>query len=168
MENALGILKRKRLFFMFGFIVAVITFNTLAFKTNKTLTFKEIAHIWAFTVAFQATFDNYVDIKHQGYWYFTKDVDWTDLFSITLVVPPVNMIFLNWYPYDGSLWQQVRYFAYWEVVLLGYELITLLPSPWGYFHYGWWNLGISTVVNPVLLLILLKYHKKFIRLKSPR
>jgi hypothetical protein len=158
----LGKLRRKKVGFMIGFIIAIILFNTLSFKTNKRLTSKQIAHLWVFTVAFQVTFDNYIDIKYHGYWYFTKDVDWVDFFTITVLVPPVNLMFLNWYPFGNFLWKQIRYFAFWEVILLGYELITLLPYPWGYFHYGWWNLWISAVINPILLLILLRYYKRFI------
>lgn len=43
--------------------------------------------------------------------------------------------------------------------ILIYELITLLPAPFGYFHYGWWKLGYSAIVDPVLFFILLKYYK---------
>lgn len=114
------------------------------------------------TIAFQLLFDQYVDIKYHGYWYFTQNVDWLDLPTVTILIPPVNMIFLNWYPFRSSLWKQIRYFFYWEFVLLTYELITLLPKPLGYFHYGWWNLGYSAAINPLLLTILLMYYKKFI------
>ncbi|MGM0875800.1 MAG: hypothetical protein ACQEWV_13650 [Bacillota bacterium] len=146
---------------MIGLIIAIIIFNILAFKTNKNLSGKQIAHIWCFTTAFQMTFDAYVDVKYHAYWYFTKNVDWAALPANTMLLPPVNMMFLNWYPFKSSLIEQIRYFVYWEVCLLTYESITLLPEPWGYFHYGWWNLGFSAIVNPILLLTLLAYYKKF-------
>lgn len=147
---------------MIGLIVAIIIFNFIAFKTNKTLTPKQIAHIWVFTMAFQLVCDAYVDLKYNGYWYFTQNVDWGDLLTVTVLLPPVNMMFLNWYPSQSSLFKKVRYFVYWEIVLLGYELMTLLPQPWGFFHYGWWNLGYSAMLNPILLIILVMYYKKFI------
>jgi hypothetical protein len=114
-------------------------FNIVAFKTNKTLTFKEIAHLWVFTIAFQVTCDSYVDLKYHGYWYITQSVDWADLLTVTVLIPPVNMMFLNWFPFQRSLFKKFIYFSCWEVILLAFELLTLLPKPWGYFHYGWWQ-----------------------------
>ncbi|SET56670.1 hypothetical protein SAMN05216389_11511 [Oceanobacillus limi] len=148
---------------MVGQITAIILFNYLAFKTNKNLNASQIAHIWVFTIAFQMNFDIFVDVKYHGYWYFSKAVDWAGLPAHTVLIPPVNMMFINWYPFDGSLWKQIRYFIYWEIPLLIYELITLFPQPWGYFNYGWWSIWHSLAINPILLLILLVYYKKFIK-----
>jgi hypothetical protein len=50
--------------------------------------------------------------------------------------------------------------------LLGYESMTLLPEPWGYFHYGWWNLWHSVVLDPVLLVILIIYYKWICRIEK--
>jgi hypothetical protein len=147
---------------MIGLIIAVILFNLIAFITNKRLTKNQIVHIWTFTTIFQGIADLYIDHKYQGYWYFTKDVDWASIPTLTMLIPPVNMMFLNWYPFKSSLIKQIRYFIYWEVCLLTYESITLLPEPWGYFHYGWWNLGYSAIINPILLVILLVYYKRFV------
>jgi hypothetical protein len=44
--------------------------------------------------------------------------------------------------------------------------LTLLPEPWGYFYYGWWNLWHSAILNPVLLLILLGYYKAVCKLED--
>jgi hypothetical protein len=148
---------------MFGLIIAIIIFNILGFKTNKMLTYKQIAHIWVFTIAFQLSVDVYLDLKYHAYWYFEKEIDWGALPAHTFVVPPVNMMFINWFPFGASLWKQIRYFIYWESVLLTYEWIALMPEPWGYFNYGWWNLGYSALLNPLLLILLIAYYKKFIK-----
>ncbi|MFC7063824.1 hypothetical protein [Halobacillus seohaensis] len=148
---------------MVGLLLAIILFNIIAFKSNKRLTVKQIAHIWVFTIAFQMSADIFIDIKYQGYWYFRPEVDWAALPAHIALLPPVNMMFLNWYPFGSSLGKQAVYFFYWEIALLTYELLTLIPEPWGYFHYGWWNLGYSAVVDPILLMILLVYYKKFIK-----
>jgi hypothetical protein len=148
---------------LIGLILAVILFNLIAFKTNKTLSQKQIAHIWAFTIAFQLSFDLFIDLKYHAYWYFTKKIEWVGLIPHAFLVPPVNMLFLNYYPSHNSLGKQIKYFLYWEMGLLSYELMALLPKPWGYFHYGWWNLGFSAAVNPMLLIILTMYYKKFIK-----
>lgn len=148
---------------MFGLYMSIILFNVVAFKTNKSLAAKQIAHIWTFTIAFQSSFDIYIDIKYHAYWYFEKAVDWNSLPAHLVLLPPINTMFLSWYPLHSPLLKQIRYFFYWEITLLIYEFITLLPEPWGYFYYGWWHLGYSAVLNPVLLIILLLYFKKFIK-----
>ena len=147
---------------MLGLIIAITLFNLIAFKTNKTLTKGQIAHIFVFTTAFQLNFDLYIDLKYHGYWYFTKGIDWFSLPAHSLLLPPVNMMFLNWYPFQSTLWKKAFYFICWEAVLLSYEYLTLLPEPYGYFHYGWWDIWHSVVVNPVLLLILVWYFKRYI------
>jgi hypothetical protein len=144
---------------MIGLIIAVIVFNLIAFKTNKRLTNNQIVHIWTFTNFLQILVDGYVDQKFHGYWYFTKNVDWKSLPAVTMLVPPVNMIFLNWYPFNATLLKRVFYYICWLLFMLIYEVITLLPEPWGFFNYGWWNLGYSALVDPFLLILMLSYYK---------
>ncbi|HHY74965.1 MAG TPA: hypothetical protein GX497_17390 [Bacillus bacterium] len=147
---------------MYGMIIAIILFNIIAFKTNKKLTSKQIAHIWVFTIALQMCVDAFVDAKYHGYWYFTKEIDWAALPAHIALVPPVNMMFLNWFPFDRTYTKKFLYILFWEMSLLLYEFVTMLPEPWGYFHYGWWNIWISAAINPILLLSLVFYYKKFI------
>jgi hypothetical protein len=101
----------------------------------------------------------YIDQKYQGYWYFSKDVDWSSLPALTLLVPPINMMFLNWYPFTSPLLKRVLYYIYWLVFMVIYEVIALFPEPWGYFYYGWWKLWYSVICDPILLIILLNYYK---------
>jgi hypothetical protein len=158
-------LKRK-IDFMLGLIIAIILFNFIAFKTNKRLTANQIVHLWLFTIAFQSNFDVYIDLKYHGYWYFTDGADWTGILVHTVLIPPVNMMFLNWYPFKRNYIRQVWYFIFWLIAILLYEMLTLLPEPWGYFYYGWWNLWHSAILNPVLLLILLGYYKAVCKLED--
>ncbi|MFJ5763133.1 hypothetical protein ACIQAA_29260 [Neobacillus sp. NPDC093182] len=144
---------------MIGLIFAVFLFNLIAFKTNKRLTKNQIVHIWAFTIVFQGIFDLYIDQKYHGYWYFSKDVDWSSLPALTLLVPPINMMFLNWYPFTSLLLKRVLYYIYWLIFMVIYEVIALFPEPWGYFNYGWWKLLYSVICDPILLIILLNYYK---------
>jgi hypothetical protein len=148
---------------MFGLMIAVILFNLVAFKTNKILTAKQIAHIFLFTISFQLSFDLYVDMKYHGYWYFSKEIDWASFPAHTILLPPVNMMFLNWYPFDRTRWRRILFVFFWTIALLLYEFIALLPEPWGYFHNGWWELWHSAVLDPILLFILLAYYKNFIK-----
>lgn len=57
------------------------------------------------------------------------------------------------------MFKQLFYLVVFVICILIYELITLLPEPWGYFHYGWWKLWYAAIVDPILLLILLGYYK---------
>ncbi|MDQ6600807.1 hypothetical protein [Bacillus salipaludis] len=144
---------------MIGLIIAVILFNLIAFKTNKRLTKNQIVHIWSFTITLQIIADLFIDQKYHGYWYFTQDVDWEGLPSLTILLPPVNMMFLNWFPFNSPLVKRILYYIYWMVFMVIYELIALLPEPWGYFNYGWWKLEYSIFFDPILLVILLNFYK---------
>ncbi|MGG1679924.1 hypothetical protein ACIFOT_30030, partial [Neobacillus sp. NRS-1170] len=155
----LVILKNKKDFNMIGLTIAIIAFNFIAFKTNKRLTNNQIFHIWAFTIAFQQIFDLYIDMKYHGYWYFTKNVDWKALPAHTVLIPPVNMMFLNWFPFNSSIVKKIMYIFVFVISILIYESVTLLPEPWGYFHYGWWKLWHAAIIDPILLFILLGYYK---------
>jgi hypothetical protein len=151
---------------MIGLILTIIIFNLIAFKTNKRLTSNQIVHIWAFTIAFQTLFDIFVEFKYGGYWYFSKDIDFGGLIAHIAVVPPVNMMFLNWYPFRTSFKRQSFYIFIWVLMILLYELVTLLPEPWGYFNYGWWRIWHAAIINPFLLFILLSYYKWIYKLES--
>jgi hypothetical protein len=151
---------------MIGLFLAIIIVNIAAFKMRSRLTTNLIIHIWIFTSALEMAFDIYVDLKYHGYWYFSKhETDWAGLLPHILLVPAVNVIYLNFYPLKKSLGKQIRYLIYWTVGILLYENVTLLPEPWGYFHYGWWTVWHSVVLDPVLLVILLFYYKWILRVE---
>ncbi|MGE6833277.1 hypothetical protein ACQKGA_26250 [Priestia megaterium] len=144
---------------MIGLILAIIIFNLIAFKHKENLTLNQVLHIWAFTIAFQNSFDLFIDFKYHGYWYFTKEVDWKALPAHLLLLPPVNIVFLNGYPFKKKIRHKIGYLVIWVMVILIYETITRLPEPWGYFDYGWWELWHSAIVDPILFLTLLAYYK---------
>jgi len=151
---------------MIGLIIAILIFNLIAFKKNKLLTGNQIVHIWTFTIAFQVIFDMFVEFKYQGYWYFDKEIDLPGLVPHLFLLPAVNMIFLNWYPYKTGAAKQIFYMIFFVLFILLYEFVTLLPEPWGYFHYGWWRIWHTAVINPILLLILLGYYKWICKLEK--
>ncbi|MED4228265.1 CBO0543 family protein [Neobacillus cucumis] len=151
---------------MIGLIIAIVIFNSCALKIKKRLSPNQMYHIWMFTIAFQSIFDVYVDFKYHGYWYFTKNVDWQSFIAHIFLVPPVNVIFLNFFPYKKELYKKILYIAVWEILLLLYESIALLPEPWGFFYYGWWTIWHSIIINPILLLILVGYYKWVCKLEK--
>nr|WP_240338351.1 hypothetical protein [Peribacillus alkalitolerans] len=146
--------------------ISIILLNFIAFKSNKRLNANQVVHIWTFTIAFQLCFDMFVEFKFGSYWYFNKGVDWAEIFPRSIIVPPVNMMFLNWYPFHSSFSQKIFYYFCWTVALLLYEFITLLPEPLGYFHYGWWKMWHSALLDPILLLILVTFYKWICKLEK--
>ncbi|MBB6444068.1 hypothetical protein [Bacillus benzoevorans] len=141
-------------------VISVIIFNTVAYKMkNQHLTKNQIVHIWAFTIIFITWADLIIDEKTGGYWYFDKGIEWHNFLVYTILVPPVNIIFLNWYPYHVSWLKKIRYYIFWITFITVYELIALLPEPWGFFHYGWWKMQYSIMLDPFLLLSLRAYYK---------
>lgn len=150
---------------MIGLIFSVLVFNIIAFKYCTKLSKVQILNIWTFTIAFQNIFDLIIEFKFKGYWYFTQEVDWGGLISHTVLVPSVNMMFLNWYPYHHKKRKQFFYICLWVIGILVYEGLTLLPEPLGYFHYGWWKLRYSAFVNILLFLLLLQFYKLIKRME---
>lgn len=151
---------------MIGLFIAILLFNFIAFKTNKRLTTNQMIHIWSFTIAFQFIFDTYVEFKYHGYWYFKKEIEWVGLFPHTFLLPPVNMMFLNWFPFKKRIIKKLMYLAIWVIIIIIYECLALLPEPWGYFHYGWWKLRYSAIIDLILFLILLGYYKWIYKLEQ--
>ncbi|MDY0407111.1 hypothetical protein P5G51_018805 [Virgibacillus sp. 179-BFC.A HS] len=151
---------------MIGLVTAIVLFNLVAFVTNKRLTTNQIVHIWTFTIALLIVTETYLIFKYHGYWYFYKEINWGVLPAQTVVVPPVNMIFLNWYPFGQQFYKRVLYIAIWTLAIVCYEAITLLPEPWGYFNHGWWKLWYSAIVDPFLLMSVLFYYKWICRIEK--
>ncbi|WP_174733619.1 hypothetical protein [Mesobacillus harenae] len=151
---------------MIGLLIAIAVFNLIAFTTNKRLTGNQIVHIWVYTVALQLCFDTIVEFKYHGYWYFRKEIDWADFLPHLVLIPPVNTIFLNWFPFRRGLLKQAAFILLWVIWILLYEVVTLLPQPWGYFNYGWWKLWHAALINPILLLLLLGYYKWICKLEK--
>lgn len=151
---------------MIGLLIAIILFNLIAFRSNKRLTRNQTVHIWAFTIAFQLLFDIIVEFKFKGYWYFTPEPDLVGLLAHTILIPPVNMMFLDWYPFKADVIRRITYVTFWVIAILLYEVVARLPEPWGYFYYGWWELWHAALVDPILFFILVKYYRWILRLEK--
>lgn len=144
---------------MVGLIVSILVFNFIAFSKNKRLSGSEIVQIWTFTIAFQQSYDFLLEFKFHAYWYFQKDLDILGLIGHICLIPPVNMMFLNWYPFKKHLPRQFGYLFFFVLAILVYEALVLLPPPWGYFHLGWWKIWYDAFMDPLLLVILLLFYK---------
>lgn len=145
---------------------SVIVFNILAFKTVRNISINKIVHIWLFTIAFQMLWDVFIDLKYHGYWYITQGIDYIALPAYTILIPPINIMFLNWFPFKVSLIKRMFYIGIWLIFMLMYELLASLPEPWGYYRYGWWKFLYSCFFDLLLLMILLGYYKWICKLEK--
>ncbi len=151
---------------MIGLLISILIFNFCAFRLNKHLSRNQILHIYVFSIAFQLLFDIIIDFKLHAYWYFTIDIEWHVLLYALFLVPPVNILFLNFFPFKKSILKKIIAIFLWNIAFLFYEFITLLPEPWGYFNYGWWKWWYSALLNPLLLYIVIKYYRLVQKIES--
>ena len=90
---------------------------------------------------------------------FYQGIEYSGLLAHLLLVPPVNVLFIK----NGIHIMRMVESSFYIITMgngtLGYEFLALLPEPWGYFHYGWWNIGYSIILNPILLILLYLYYK---------
>jgi len=147
-------------------IASIIAFNMIAFKINKKMTPSQVLQIWTFTIAFQMLFDLVVEFKHHHYWYFSPGVEWAGLLPRLFLIPPVNIIFLNGYPFSKGIIKKMVYMLFFVAAIILYEIAALLPEPWGYFNYGTWKIWYSIMVDPFLLLSLVLFYKFMILLEQ--
>lgn len=144
---------------MIVLFISVILFNVIALKMNKIPTTNRIVHIWLFTITLQLLFDLVIEFKYQAYWYFGKDIDWVGMPAHIILIPPVNIMLLSWFPFKAPYFKKAIYISCWTIVSILYEAVSLLPEPWGFFHFGWWKLWYDLIIVPILILILLGYYK---------
>lgn len=153
---------------MVGLILAIIIINTVAFFTVKRLSINQKVHMWTFTIVFQLLVDLYLGLKYHGYWYIDQAVGWSDLLPLTLLGPPTVLVFLNNFPFHSSFLKRLLYILVSSLILVTYEAISLLPEPWGYFRYGWWELKYSVISYPFLLVMILFFYKWICRIEKTK
>ncbi|WP_330218398.1 hypothetical protein [Sporosarcina globispora] len=79
---------------------------------NKKLTPSQVLHVWTFTIAIQMLFDLIVEFKYQSYWYFNQGVEWEGLLPRIFLIPPINIIFLNGYPFSNGFLRKFLYLLF--------------------------------------------------------
>ncbi|WP_319005755.1 hypothetical protein [Metabacillus niabensis] len=107
-----------------------------------------------------------MEYKYGAYWYFDKGVDWLGLLAHIFLIPPVNMMFLNWYPSKSTLIKQLLYIIFWTCFVVIYEITAILPEPIGFFYLGWWEIWYDIFVAPILFVILIVYFKLILILEK--
>ena len=151
---------------MFLLYTSTIVFNVIAYKFVKGMSANKVVHIWLFTISLQLLYDTFIDLKYHGYWYLTQGIDYLAFPAYTLLIPPINVLFLEYFPFGRSMKGKTLYIIIWTILLLLYEMLVNLPPPWGYFHYGWWKFWYSCFMDPILLLILIGFYKFITKLEN--
>ncbi|WP_424923011.1 CBO0543 family protein [Alicyclobacillus sacchari] len=110
--------------------------------------------IWSvslFSLVTECLSDMILDLKLNLFGYFSPGYQWSGFLPIFLY-PPINAVFLNYYPYKARKWYRLLYIVGWIAFCLGYEIAALKSK---FFYYHHWKLWYSAMCYPVLLLMVL-------------
>ncbi|MDP4085520.1 MAG: CBO0543 family protein [Bacillota bacterium] len=114
--------------------------------------------IWStslFSLVIESMSDMTLDLKLNLFGYIAPGDQWSGFLPIFLY-PPINAIFLNYFPYKKTKLHKMLYIASWTVFCLAYECAALRS---GFFYYSKWKLWYSALCYPVLLLMVLGNYK---------
>lgn len=137
-------------------IISVIVFNLVAILIPKRISGIKIITTTLFSLYLEIMTNVFLDLKYDLYGYFNKGVDWEGLIYILGVYPPVNILFLNYFPYKKKMLNKAIYIFGWSVFADVYELLFLWS---GTFYYNGWKFWYSIIIYPILYIILVGFYK---------
>lgn len=140
---------------MFLVLLSVIIFNTVVWFMPKNISRIELYTTSLFAIVLQLSADIFLSFKFKLYWYFNKGVDTETFLVIFGLYPQVNMMFLNFFPYNKRLFSKIMYILGWSVFAVFYEFLIVHSNV---FKYGGWKLWYSIPIYPVLYITLLFNH----------
>lgn len=141
---------------MLFLIFSVIVFNLIALLIPKRISGIEILTTTLFSLYLETMTNVFLDLKYDLYGYFTKGVNWESLLFVICIYAPINIVFLNYFPYKMQLLSKAIYILGWSVFAYIYELLFLWS---GTFYYNGWKFWYSIIIYPILYLILVGFHK---------
>lgn len=133
-------------------VISVIIMFAFVYFMPKKLSRIEMYTTSLFAVLFAILTDLYLDVKYHLYWYITKEVEWRWMIILLGGKPPVNLIFLNFFPFHSRWSRKTIYILFWALFLTLFELGTVHIGK--VLHYGEWNIWLSALLYPFILLIL--------------
>ncbi|GLG01751.1 hypothetical protein Alches_17910 [Alicyclobacillus hesperidum subsp. aegles] len=131
--------------------ISLIVFYIVAIFMPKHISKLQIWSASLFSLVTECLSDMILDGKLDLFGYFAKGYQWAGFLPI-LLYPPVNTIFLNYYPYQASKWARLLYMIGWTAFCLLYEVAALKSK---FFYYHHWKLWYSGLCYPVLLFMVL-------------
>jgi hypothetical protein len=137
-------------------VLSVIVFNLITILIPKRISGVEILTTTLFSLYLETMTNVFLDLKYDLYGYFNKGVDWEALIYILGIYAPVNIVFLNYFPYKKKILNKVIYILGWSVFAYMYELLFLWS---GTFYYNGWKYWYSIIIYPILYIILVGFYK---------
>lgn len=139
-------------------IASLLLFYAIAIFMPKHISWLVIWTTALFSLVLENMSDMALDLKLNLFGYIAPGNQWSGFLPVFLY-PPVNAIFLNYYPYKKSRLHKFMYVVGWTAFCLVYEVGALRS---GFFYYTKWKLWYSALCYPVLLLMVL-WNCKFTR-----
>ena len=136
---------------MFFLLTSLLVVYIIAISIPKRISWLQIWSTSLFSLVMETFSDMTLDFKLNLFGYIAPGLQWSGFLPIFLY-PPVNVIFLNYYPYGKTKHIKLIYFVCWIAFCLAFEVAALSS---GFFHYLRWNLWYSALCYPILLLIVL-------------
>lgn len=148
-------------------ILLVIT--TLASIISVWLIPKRISIMEMYTTSFFALFlatmsELFLDIKLELYGFFETGVDWEYILIYIFIYPAVNILFLNFYPFQKLLLNKAGYVLLWTILTTLFEYLSLQTEV---YYYKEWKLEYSMMCYPFIYVVLI-LNLNLIRKLSPR
>ena len=136
-------------------LVSAFIFMVIAYMMPKRISYVEMYSTTLFCTVFQLIVDIILEFKYGLYGYFGLGVDYHTFIFIFLIYPPLNIIFLNYFPIRGNILFKSMYIVAWIIFAIVYEYLCVQA---GAFYYENWNLWYSAIIYPfVYLLIILNF-----------
>ncbi len=132
-------------------ITSLGVFYIVAILMPKRISWLVIWVTALFSLAAEGMSDIILDLHLNLFGYFYPGFQWSGFLAM-FIYPPVNVIFLNYYPHSKSRFHKLVYIAGWTVFCLIFEVAALKS---GYFYYTTWKLWHSALCYPVLLIAVL-------------
>lgn len=136
---------------MIFLLASLVVFYVIAIFMPKHISWLSIWTTSLFSIVVESMSDMALDLKLNLFGYIAPGNQWSGFLPI-FIYPPVNAIFLNYYPHESTRFRKIMYIAGWTVFCLVYEVCALKS---GFFYYLKWKLWYSALCYPVLLLMVL-------------
>ncbi|MGG4039838.1 hypothetical protein G4D61_16205 [Bacillus ginsengihumi] len=133
--------------YMFVFISIFILY-TIVILMPKRLSRGEMYYTSIFAILLNVFVDIYLDLKLDLYGYFHKGVDYQMVIVLIGIFPPISMIYLNGFPYDGKPFTKISYIFIWTIISIIYDFCSVKS---GLLYYRKWSLFYSALCYPFSL-----------------
>lgn len=143
-------------------VISSLIFSVITILVPKRLSKIEIYASVFSALYFQLLVDVYLHIKLRWYYYLREDViEWSTMFVIPIFVG-VNVLFLNYFPFNSTRKKQALYITFCVMLSIVYEF---LANQFTMLHYNEWKLWYSALCYFFLfplLVINLKWIKRLV------